>query len=226
MDELTTIQSLNPWKSLWLKPRQTIQQIVNTNPTLHVIPIMFVAGIGHSLTSIPNDLENSFFKTNALFSEIPVPILVLVSLILGGILSIIFLYVNAWLLEWTGNWLDGHASRRELRSAMAWSNVPNLVQIVIWLPFLFLFGSEVFANDFQSQLAGGIIESPLVITITVIALILSIWSMFLCCQMIGEVQGFSAWTAAWNYILVLLVYFLAMIILAIIFGIISAIIFG
>lgn len=216
MDEINTIQSLNPWKSLWLKPKQTIRQIVNANPKLHVIPIMFVTGIGYALA----DLESNSLRTNPILSEIPSILLILGLLILGGISSIIFLYINAWLLKWTGNWLNGRASRQELRSAMAWSSIPNLVQLVIWLPFVFIFGSEVFAIDFISQLTGGSITSasPLVMSITVLATILSIWSMFIFCHMIAEVQGFSAWTAVWNSILSFIPIFL----IAVLFGIITA----
>ena len=37
-------QTLNPWISMWTKPRSTIQQIVNENPTYLVLVLAAIVG--------------------------------------------------------------------------------------------------------------------------------------------------------------------------------------
>lgn len=215
MDEINTIQSLNPWKSLWLKPKQTIRQIVNINPSLHVIPIMLILAIVYSISDgldLSNSFERNLIEGNVSPNQISDILYYIGNLILAGIYMIIGLYLFAWLLHWTGKFLNGHALPRELRAAIAWSYIPSLIKVVIWSSSLIFFGWEMdryYTNDSEEVILdlvlGDFIGPSSLSIIAILTTILSIWSIFTSCQMIGEVQGFSAWTAVWNWTLVCLI---------------------
>lgn len=224
MSEAPTIQPLNPWKSLWLKPRQTIRQIVSTNPTLHVIPIVLVYG---GLQTLDNGAERNlgdrFAGLDGVLSVNAYLLLVVGLFVVGALLALVmWLYLTAWLLEWTGGWLNGKASLEELRAAMAWSVIPILIALILGIPSYIYLGPEAFTSYTpkldNSEIIGLIYYIPLL----VIAIGLFIWSIFTSCHMIGEVQGFSAWTAAWNYILVCLVCAIPVLLIAFLFGFLFA----
>jgi hypothetical protein len=42
-------QTLNPWVSMWTKPRITIHQIVDTNPERLVLVLAAISGFSHVL---------------------------------------------------------------------------------------------------------------------------------------------------------------------------------
>ena len=50
MDEPRTA-ALNPWRSIWLKPRATIRQIVVNNPDHHVVALAAAGGVVQTLSS-------------------------------------------------------------------------------------------------------------------------------------------------------------------------------
>ena len=45
----------NPWFSMWLHPRRTIRQIVETNPERLVMSLAAVGGIAEALTNVASD---------------------------------------------------------------------------------------------------------------------------------------------------------------------------
>ena len=58
---------MNPWVTIWLKPRQTIRQVVETNPRYLVLPLIMISGalgllilvIGHSLVELLTPLAET-----------------------------------------------------------------------------------------------------------------------------------------------------------------------
>ena len=108
-------QKLNPWVSMWTKPRATIQQIVDSNPGRLVLILAAISGFSRALdrASIGN------FGDRWEWPEI-----FLLSAITGLIVGIISLYVGSALIRWTGTRLGGNASWQNIRAAWAWSSVP------------------------------------------------------------------------------------------------------
>lgn len=184
-------QTLNPWLSIWTKPRQTIQQIVDTNPQHLVLLLAGLSGISESLDRASN--RNS---GDTLSLTIILPIIILI----GPISGIIGLYLYGALIKWTGNWLDGKASGEEVRAAIAWATVPLVFTLPLWIPQIALLGQEIFKSQtplLDSNLSLAIILLALVI----IEFLAAVWSFFLLMHCLGQVQGFSAWKALGNAIL-------------------------
>ena len=176
----------SPWRSIWLRPRDTIAGVVRHNPRHHVLLLAMAAGIADLLHRLSGRL----------------PMTLLLAVGLGALAGALLLYLKAWLLRRTGHWLGGRASAEHLRAAIAWSSLPNVVTLVLWVPALAVFGSELFATEMPCLL-----ESPrlLVVFAGLAALhaIMGIWSFVLYLHCVGEVQGFSVWKALLNTALML-----------------------
>jgi hypothetical protein len=120
--------------------------------------------------------------------------------IVGAIGGIIGLYIGAGLLRWVGMWIGGAASSMNIRAAMAWSNVPIIWALLLWIPELFLFGRELFTSDTPKIDASESLTYSF-IGFGVIEVLVSIWALIIFLKCLGEVQGFSAWKALGNTLL-------------------------
>ena len=109
MESIDT-QVMNPWVSIWTKPRATIQQIVDTNPEHLVLLLAAIGGFSSVLDRA---------STRSLGDKLDWPVIFLIAAIVGPIAGIIALYIGSALIRWTGSWIGGKASSQTIRAAMA-----------------------------------------------------------------------------------------------------------
>ncbi|HRT05069.1 MAG TPA: YIP1 family protein [Kiritimatiellia bacterium] len=187
--------TLNPWFSMWLHPRRTIRQIVATNPDRLVLLLAALGGIVQGFV-------NAESKSSG--DKMSLATVLLISLIVGPLMGVFGLWLSGLLLRWTGGWIGGQADSRRIRSALAWSQVPSIWSLLLWIPAILLFGAELFTKatpiiDASSMLSG------LYLVFSLGTTVIGIWSFVVFLHSLGEVQGFSAWRALLNGILAMLV---------------------
>jgi hypothetical protein len=182
---------VNPWLSIWTKPRDTIRKIVAYDPNYR-FPVL--AGI----YGFPLLLQIA--QNFSLGENFPAYAIALIALAASVIVGMIVMSILSGLLLWTGRWIHGEASFREIRASVAWSNVPNIVTIITWIIFLGIFRNDTFFHTFPGiNLTSG--EYAAVFILFFIQLLVSIWSLIIFLKALGEVQGFSAWKALLNLII-------------------------
>jgi hypothetical protein len=169
-------EPLNPWISMLTKPRQTIRQIIVTNPEQGVILLALLSG----LASI--DAE----RIQRMGRELPVGIVVALYVVFAPLLSLLGLYIGGALMRWTGSWLGGTAESREVRAALAWGNVPMIYVIPAVLAQVALIVARPNALEDASL-------SVVFLILGVIEFAAAIWGMIVMSKALGEVHGFSAW---------------------------------
>jgi hypothetical protein len=179
------IQPLSPWLSIWVAPRQTIRKIIEVDPAKNVMLLAMLAGIGNAL-----DKASSRNAGNAL----PLIGILAICIILGPIGGILSLYIGGALFRWTGSWLGGEASSEEVRAAIAWSYVPTILILPLWIPKLLIFGEELFISS-TPRIAANPVLSILLPGFSVIELVVGIWAFVVFLKCLGEAHGFSAWKA-------------------------------
>jgi hypothetical protein len=123
----------------------------------------------------------------------------LVILILGPLFGILFVYVRGFLLYAAGRLLKGRASLRELRIALAWSEIPLLLGgLVAVLQFAMgHWGGSALAPTADPGL-------PLVLHRAGFGLLqtaLGFWALCLLLHTIAELQGFSLYRSLANIVL-------------------------
>jgi hypothetical protein len=120
----------------------------------------------------------------------------------GSLGGLAVLFVGSLLIAWTGSWLGGNATSAQIRTAMAWSDVPlaaflglTLVLIAATgpLPFheLVVIADQSFGHAVGTMLVG------------FAAVALGVWAFVLLLHGVGEAHGFSAWRALGNVALAL-----------------------
>lgn len=162
-----------PWFSIWTRPRTTLRAIVRAKPTFGFWILATLYAVA-SLFSLAN-----FYSWG--LSSCSSPFFLL--LVLSPILGIVIFYLNAWVLQWTGSFFKGKAPIWHIRAALAWSKVPYIASLLLWLTLLATNNTEaVFVQAVPGSLG---------IVTTLIPLTLSLWSLVLLIQGISEVQSFS-----------------------------------
>jgi hypothetical protein len=181
----------NPWLHIWFEPKKTIRSIVNTNPKYGFLFLSAVYGL---------PLAFNLAQTFALTPAVPLWAIVIGSFILCTFLGIIGISVSAWLLQLAGRWIGGKGNFQEVRAAVAWSNVPNCVTVIMWFILLGIFGSQAFSHAFpETQFVGYL--AGILFLIMLIETIVSVWGFIILLNTLAEVQGFSVWRAILNVII-------------------------
>ncbi len=181
----------NPWLSIWTQPRKTIRSIVDTNPKFGFLILCAVYGL-----PLAFNLVQSFGLT----SIIPIWAIIIGSLVVCTFLGIIGISICAWLLHITGRFIGGKGNYQGIRAAVAWSNVPNFVTILMWIVLLGVFGTQVFNKNFsETQFFG--YQAGIIFLVMLVETITSVWGFIILLNALGEVQGFSIWKALLNVVI-------------------------
>lgn len=195
---------LNPWFSMWLHPRRTIRQIVETDPERLVLLLAAIGGIVQGFVNAESKSSGDKMSPTSVL---------LVSLIVGPLMGVIGLWLSGLLLRWTGGWLGGQADARRVRTAVAWSNVPMVWSLLLWIPAILLFGAELFTKATPIIEASSLL-SALHLVFSIGTAVIGVWSFVVFLHSLGEAQGFSAWKALLNSLLAMLVVALPLLVLA------------
>src|SRR5262245_1312632 len=173
----------SPWLSVWLSPRKTIERIVAANPRRHVL---LQAGLG-TMAAIVFWLF-SFGATTELIDWRNIAIIAIVGLVYG----VVVLYLNGFLLRWSGLILGGRAASVEVRAAFAWGAIPSIIGLAICLIVLTAL-----------KLAGTPASTAYVViaVLQVTVAVLAVWSLVVVILMLGRVHGFGFWRALATYLL-------------------------
>ncbi len=173
---------LIPFLSIWVKPRSTIRKILDSNPEQHVLLLATLSGI---YRLIDRASERSFGDS---ISFIPLLLLCIVG---GGVSGVISIYLGGIFFRWIGSWFGGQASSQEVRAALAWSSVPDLVLLAIYLPIIIIFGHNWFISS--TEWMNPILAVIVLAVLGPIGFLLLLWRVFLFVKCLAEAHKFSAW---------------------------------
>jgi len=179
----------NPWLSMWTEPRKTIRGIITTDPSKQMLALCIVYGFPIMIHMA------RFFSAGTNFSMWTI---LLLSLLLSPIAGFIGISFTSALVYWTGKWINGKSKYKELRSAVAWSNVPTVVTCITWVILALSLGQGLFMAGFYAE------EMPLATLATFLfglQVIASIWSFVIFLIALSEVQKFSILRAIANVVI-------------------------
>lgn len=185
---MAEITQRNPWLSIWTEPRKTIRSLIDTNPKRGYLLLCAVYGL-----PLAFNLVQSFGLT----SIIPLWAIIIGSLVACTFLGMVGISISAWLVHFTGKWIGGKGSFQTVRAAIAWSNVPNIVSIIMWIILFGIFGAQILNKNFSEGKFVGY-QAGTLFLVMLIESIVSIWGLIILLNGLKEVQGFSIWRALLN----------------------------
>lgn len=183
---------LSPFRTIWTSPRKTIRQIVATDPELHVLLLIGLAGMSESL-----DRASTRFAGD----KMPLGVILAVACVFGPLGGLFGMWIYSHLIRISGNWLEGRGDYEEIKSAIAWSSVPHVTGLAIWIALILLLGHELFTKE-TPYLDAHPTLALVVLALFLAQMVLALWSMVLLCNTVAEVQGYrSAWRGLANLFL-------------------------
>ncbi len=179
------------WLTIWTKPRETIRRIISDNPKQGLWRLATIYGFVSLLST---------FQSLSMGSQVGVWFIFIISLIFAPIWGYILFAIWSGVMTWIGRLFRGNGDFQGLRAAYAWSCVPLLVNGLLWIVMILLFGSALFTaggTTFHTFPQGmGILLSFLLFG----KVIMSIWSLVIYLNAVAEVQQFSILRAIGNVV--------------------------
>lgn len=197
----------NPFKTMWTKPKFTIRQIVDTNPNYRIFILSTIYGLVSLISS-----SQSFSIGNIL----NLPIILLISLILAPFYGYLVFSVAASFIYFSGKILKGEAKYKEVRAAIAWSNLPMIGNLILWLILIFIFQEDLL-KDFPGSYPITQNQRTILFGVLLTQMIFSIWVIALYINSLAEVQRFSIGKAILNIIISVILFLAIFFVISIVY---------
>lgn len=178
--------------SIMIRPRATMRRILDAGRDRMIIPLVLLA----TVSAILGDVDRSSLEA---MRKLPVhPALLIVGIVVGvSAFFLLMFYVFTWIAYAMGRLLEGTATPREVRSAMAWGLAPVIWAILYRLPAVILspgaMESRLRVNEkqvsFNPDLMGmGCLGS---VIFTALELTMIVWYCVVASNTLGEANRFS-----------------------------------
>lgn len=198
--------------TMWTSPRKTIRQVIDHDPDSKLFVLSLIYGLPMMF----------YYAQNASLGQTSsVSTILLIALIGAVIIGYIGINIGSALLYFTGKWIGGKASFKQVRASVAYSNVTNIVSIAIWLILMSMFKESVFKADFPYASSLGNF-ALLMNTIFLVQLVVAVWSIVIFIASLSETQGFSSFKAVINTLLPIGVMFVLLWILGLLFSLLGS----
>lgn len=181
----------NPWRSMWIKPRETIRDVAEETPNKALWLLAWIYGFGSLLGS---------FQSLNVAPAVGMGLALLIAIVLAPFWGMLIFAVWSWIILWVGKLLKGAGTFKTIRAAYAWSCVPLIVNVPLWL-ILVAFYSQLlfFGTEDQAMLSGPALT--VLFLILTGKLVFAIWALVIYLQALAEVQQFSVLRSIGNVIL-------------------------
>jgi hypothetical protein len=181
----------NPWISIWTHPRATISKIVEENPNRSLWALASIYGFCSLL---------NLFQSMALGYSVGTVSILFLAIIFAPLWGWANFGVWSFVVAWTGRWLKGKGEFKNVRAAYAWSCVPFIINVPLWVLMVALFGSQMFANFPDAHLLSDTMVFLLFI-ILVVKVVVAVWSLVIYLNALSQVQHFSMLKAILNVVI-------------------------
>lgn len=180
----------NRWFKIWVKPRETIQKIVEQNPNSSLWLLAAIYGFSSLL---------NLFQSMDLGLQFTPLVLVILAFVFSPFWGYIVFSVWSWFVSFTGKWLKGKGAYTHIRAAYAWSCVPLLFNVAFWLILVALFGERLFIVMPQEPMPQVLVLFLFILLIAKV--VLAIWSLVIYINALAQVQQFSILRAIGNILI-------------------------
>lgn len=180
--------------SVWFKPRETMQKLIEkpNHKFFHIIMLFY--GISVALFTLSD---------RGIGNKLPSFVILVVEILLGIIIGLTWYYLISGFLRWIGNILGGRGSYRDLQIAVVCQAIPYVVLTGLWIIAFFLYGDIYHLPDEVSGSPGFLILSG-------IAIILFIWNIIIFIICMSEAHRFSKKKALLLWFILLPLYWIGL----------------
>lgn len=186
----------SPYVTMWIHPRQTLKKILQSGAKEGFFILAFFYGLVQALNllqilSTGQDL--SLWMNLILSSILALPI------------GVLYFYISSFFFYYVGKLIKAGGSFLDVRAAMSWANVTQIISGFITFAMALYFQNGFFMKDFLMQP----FENTPLILVTLFLLtqiVLSVWTFVIFVGALAEAQRLSIPKSLLNIALVVIVY--------------------
>ena len=192
-------QQVNPWISVWLHPRKTVQFVVEFKTGKFVFLIAMLSGILLSFDLAVND---------DLVASWNITYILLFSLVVGPTVGVLGFYLISATYHLFSKMVGGNGTSEQTRKAFAVSEMILIVAGILLILDLLIVGQT---NDSSGHdLSVG--QSTWLVISSILNFVAGIWSTIAFIAAISEVHRFSIWKATFVVFLPIIILILVSIV--------------
>ncbi|MEF7566128.1 Yip1 family protein [Bacillus infantis] len=176
-------KSKRPIISIWTAPRETIRHQMKHSKFGWLFLLAALAGISYFLDSASTG--NLADKANASAGGI-----VLIGLFAGPVLGLISWVFFSAVYFGIGKLFGGESTFKEMLYAVAWSNIPIIASLLLWIPDLGIMGDGAFSQYLSDVNGFGVI---IILFTSFLEIVLTVWYAVILVKGVAAAHQFSAW---------------------------------
>lgn len=184
-------ESSNPWLSIWVRPKQTMVKILRENPNRSLWLLASVYGFSSLL---------NFFQSISLGAAASILPLFVIAILFAPIWGYIFFAIWSSVVWLTGKIFKGQGSYQAIRSAYAWSCVPFVCNIPLWILMVLVFGQQLFLNFPEGQLLNDM-QVTILFGILIAKILIAVWSLVIYLNTLAVAQQFGIFRSILNVLI-------------------------
>jgi hypothetical protein len=169
------------WTMMWFRPRVVIRTLLENSPQYRLTPLIIFGGIAQALSNSANQNLGEWISTGQL---------ILICILVGPLGGLVSLYLMSWVIQQVSQRMGGEANMTALRTAIAWSWVPLVTLLPLWVPRLILFKDELFKSKTPTIDSIATLSHLYDISLFIDQAV-AIWSMVLVYAAVSEANKFS-----------------------------------
>jgi signal peptidase I len=166
----------SPWISVWLKPRQTIERMLDERPRRGVLLLGSLGLMSGSVSQLLGvGISNQIFDWR-------IAVGLAIACAIAGFVS---LYIAAFIFKGCGRLLGGRTSAADLRTVVAWGTTPSILGLAVALALVIM-----------ARINGTGVEAASAWSLTLLhatVLICGIWAAVVFALMFSRAEGFGFW---------------------------------
>ena len=183
-------QNFSPWLEIWIRPRATIRRIVNEKPNRSIWVLATIYGFGSLMKNVQSLALGQSLTLFAIF---------LIVLLLASVWGYVFFSAWSGVVYWVGKLFKGKGTFQSVRAAYAWSCVPLVINIPMWILLTGFIGKSLFEASFGSNDVSGL-WFFLLFSALIIRLVMAVWSLVIYFNALAEVQNYSVLKSILNVV--------------------------
>jgi hypothetical protein len=196
------LEEVNPWTDIWIRPRQTIDWIVENNSgLLTTIILIYLGGVHFGIAQAElNDYGDRKEVLDILKS----------SILISGLGGLITYNIWIWAIDFCSSWFGGKGNFKKTQIAFAWAMVPMIAGLILALIGYALFEEDLFTRE-TPNINGSQFFTIALWTYGILEIILGVWHIALIVVTLSQVQKLSIMKSIFSillaFVLVMLPFF-------------------